>query len=78
MHGTEIAPGKIIAGEFHALWAGQSSGSCSGRSACAVPTGLEGLLSRGGRISSLDGLCDLQGGLSGREVRGIDNLGLVV
>jgi hypothetical protein len=36
------------------------------------------LFSRGGRASTLDGLCDLQGGLSGREVRGIDDLGLAV
>jgi hypothetical protein len=36
------------------------------------------LFSRGGQASTLDGLCDLQGGLSGREVRGIDDLGLAV
>ncbi|MBT2510176.1 sigma-70 family RNA polymerase sigma factor [Streptomyces sp. ISL-98] len=32
----------------------------------------------GGRTSTLDGLCDLQGGLGGREVRGVDDLGLAV
>jgi hypothetical protein len=34
--------------------------------------------SRGGRASTLDGLCDLQGGLGGREVRGVDDLGLAM
>jgi hypothetical protein len=36
------------------------------------------LFSRGGRTSALDGLCDLLGGLGGREVRGVDDLGLAV
>ena len=37
-----------------------------------------GRVPRGGRTSALDGLCDLQGGLGGREERGVDDLGLAV
>ncbi|MFF4776561.1 hypothetical protein ACFY05_27230 [Microtetraspora fusca] len=36
------------------------------------------LFSRGRRTSTLDGLRNLQGRLGGREVRGVDDLGLVV
>lgn len=32
----------------------------------------------GGRTSTLDGLRDLQGGLGGREVRGVDDIGLAM
>jgi hypothetical protein len=35
-------------------------------------------VSRSGRASTLDGLCDPQGGLGGREVRGVDDLGLAM
>ncbi|WP_324197203.1 transposase [Streptomyces sp. NRRL B-1677] len=39
---------------------------------------LTGPVSRGGRASTLDGFCDLQCCLCGREVSGVDDLGLTV